>query len=265
MITRSGLKMPRLLYGSYNVRADTSGSIINAIQRFEGLDTTGEFAVGRTLSFMFTADWHRNLTFIQTKVNTNYAAELSPGAPVYEQVLRSIESTLKNLNVSYVDSLLLESHYIKHEQTMEAWRGMEEAVQKGYALQLGLANAEFDQVLSVDRDASVKPAVVQQAYVGDFFVEHDMREWCEESGVVFQTWAALGRHSQVIQALKPLAQKYNTTSPALFLRWAMGWGLMAISPTMTADQMEEDIAAPYLSFNQEDAGEVFDVLNTLAQ
>eukprot|EP00747_Dinoflagellata_sp_TGD_P031433 gnl/TRDRNA2_/TRDRNA2_135270_c0_seq1.p1 gnl/TRDRNA2_/TRDRNA2_135270_c0~~gnl/TRDRNA2_/TRDRNA2_135270_c0_seq1.p1 ORF type:complete len:261 (-),score=49.39 gnl/TRDRNA2_/TRDRNA2_135270_c0_seq1:122-904(-) len=257
--------MPRLIFGTWGTDATVAGSVITALERFEGLETTGEFIVGKTLSFMFNANYNRSLVFIQTKVDTYYAAELSPAAPVSEQVLKAVKTTLNNLNLTYVDSLLLESHYSEPEQMIEAWRGMEEAVNRGWALQVGLANVNFDQLVTVDTAATVKPAVVQKPWVADFFVEHDMREWCIESGVAFQTWAVLGRDEQVMKALKPLAQKYNTTSPALFLRFALGCGLLAITPSWQPEEMEEDLLAfePTFSLKEEDSEEVLELLGTM--
>merc|ERR1719215_1400226 len=70
----------------------------------------------------------RDELFIQTKVNRNYAAELLPDATIGKQVQNSISTSLSNLGLTYVDSLVLHSPYQLQNDTLEAWRAMEAAV-----------------------------------------------------------------------------------------------------------------------------------------
>merc|ERR1712232_19695 len=99
-----------------------------------GVQTAGEpnnyneRGVGAALAKLFTSGVVRRNLFVQTSVNPEYAAELSPSVPIARQVEFSIAKSLSNLELESVDSLLLDSPYPEHWQIMEAWRAMEDAL-----------------------------------------------------------------------------------------------------------------------------------------
>merc|ERR1712048_1150576 len=100
---------------------------------------------------------------VQTKFSPISAQKASPGLPISKQVELSIAKSLSDLKLEFVDSLVLHEPYPEHEQTMEAWRAMEDAVRAGLVRQLGICNVEsLVKLRRVYQDATLKPAVVQQ-------------------------------------------------------------------------------------------------------
>merc|ERR1712224_314655 len=82
--------------------------------------------------------------------------------PLEVYVRASIEASLTNLGLEYADCILLRRPYPEYERTMEAWRGMEAAVELGFAKQLGIANVESLELLErLYEDSEVKPAIIQ--------------------------------------------------------------------------------------------------------
>ena len=73
--------------------------------------------------------------------------------------------SLKNLQVTSVDALLLHGPLETHEKTMEAWRAMERQVDEGSVTQLGISNLHdvrrFERIYA---EATVKPRVLQNRF-----------------------------------------------------------------------------------------------------
>jgi len=271
--TAAGVRMPRLIYGTAWKRDRTEELVRQAVAAgFRGVDTAGqpkhyfEAGTGAALASLWASGVDRGSLFVQTKVNRNYAAELLPDARISEQVETAIGKSLTNLGLDYVDSLVLHSPYKEHEQTMEAWRAMEQAVHKGLARQLGISNVKsLKQLRQVHRDAAVKPAVVQQRFYAETDFERAMRAWCAEAGVFFQSFWTLtanskkgrpGRDAVVSAEMQELAAKYCVTPQVLFFRYVMGLGIVPLTGTCSEEHMREDLAARSVPLAPQDAARI---------
>merc|ERR1711904_206779 len=118
--------MPRMIYTTSSQKEGTEEYVTYAVRAgFQGVQTSGQVkhfnepGVGRGLQSLFKSGVDREKLFIQTSVNPFFAAELSPDAPIAKQVEASIANSLSNLGLEYIDSLLLDSPYTEHDQTME--------------------------------------------------------------------------------------------------------------------------------------------------
>ena len=87
--------------------------------------------MGEGLAAALGAGLARSDIYLQTKFtpfggqdpeNIPYDAE----ARIGEQVRQSFEVSLRNLRIDYLDGLVLHSPYPEDEDTLEAWRAMEE-------------------------------------------------------------------------------------------------------------------------------------------
>lgn len=277
--TRAGVQMPRLIYGTAWKKERTEDLVRRAVAAgFKGIDTAGqpkhyfEPGVGAALKTLFSSGLAREAVFIQTKVNRNYAAELNPDANISTCVEFAIAKSLSNLGIEYVDSLVLHSPYRKHEETMEAWRAMEKAVQKGLVRQLGISNVRSLQELQrVHSEASIKPVVVQQRFYAETNFEHDMRLWCTQNGVHFQSFWTLtanskqgrsGRDAVVSPIMRQLADKYNVTPQVLFFRYVMALGVVPLTGTCNDDHMKQALEARSVPLEGDDTSRIHDLLFT---
>ena len=93
------------------------------------------------------------------------AAPYDPAAPLSDQVAQSVQVSLKNLQVTSVDALLLHGPLETHERTMEAWRAMERQVELGFVTQLGISNLhDVRRFERIYEEAAVKPRVLQNRF-----------------------------------------------------------------------------------------------------
>ena len=132
-------------------------------------------------------------------------------ADVETQVHQSIASSLKNLDTSTVDNASLTSPYIDNltmhapcptiEETLRVWRVFESYVPHQIST-LGISNIELPALRMLYEKARVKPALVQNRFTQDteytpyaptspVAYDLDVRQFCEENGIVYQPWGAI--------------------------------------------------------------------------
>lgn len=277
LTTSAGVQMPRMIYGTAWKKERTEELVKLAVSAgFRGVDTAGqpkhyfEAGVGAALRSLLAAGHDRRGLFIQTKVNKNYAEELNPDAPIGKQVDLAIANSLSNLGLEYVDSLVLHSPYKTHEDTMEAWRAMERSVHSGHARQLGVSNVKsLRQLRDIHRDATLKPAVVQQRFYAETGFEREMREWCAGASLHFQSFWTLtanskkgrpGRDAVVSGTMRGLATKYAVTPQVLFFSYVMRLGVVPLTGTCNETHMKEDLASRHVPLTEEDAKKIGELL-----
>lgn len=121
-----------------------------------------------------------------------YDASLS----IADQVHASVAVSLKNLSTgedSYLDCLLLHSSLPKIEWTVIAWNTLSSYVAAGKIRHLGIANVSFPILAFLVNDMDVKPSVVQNPFCADSRYEAQLRRFCREQGIVFQSfWTLTG-------------------------------------------------------------------------
>ena len=208
----------------------------------------------------------RSQLFVQTKVNKDHSATLVDGRTITECVLASVAALLRNLNVTNVtnvDSLVLHSPYRKFEQTLEAWRAMEEAVESGKARQLGISNAaSLKDLQRLHKKVRIKPVVVQQRFHLRTGFEIEMRRWCAKNGIHFQSFWTLtanskpgqpGKDAVLSSAVASLAKKYGVSPQCLFYRWVMADGCCPLNGTCSVEHMKEDLEVTSIPLTDQDA------------
>eukprot|EP00747_Dinoflagellata_sp_TGD_P166250 gnl/TRDRNA2_/TRDRNA2_188755_c0_seq1.p1 gnl/TRDRNA2_/TRDRNA2_188755_c0~~gnl/TRDRNA2_/TRDRNA2_188755_c0_seq1.p1 ORF type:complete len:414 (-),score=44.06 gnl/TRDRNA2_/TRDRNA2_188755_c0_seq1:53-1294(-) len=270
--TSAGVQMPRVIYGTaFKKGGKTESLVMTAVRAgFRGVDTApnddlftpfgpeqyNETGVGAALARLLAYDVNRDGMFVQTKVNPNYAHNLNPNASIADQVRLSIEKSLNNLGLEYVDSVLLHWPYPEYEQTMEAWRGMEGAVQDGLVRQLGIANVRsLDELRSIHTAATIKPAVVQQRFQEETFYENEMRAWCAGNGMHFQSMGTLTLNRAAVETdlVRIWSIQYGVSSQVLFFRFLMGLGIVPLTGAEDEQRMKDYLKASQVELDEKKA------------
>eukprot|EP00747_Dinoflagellata_sp_TGD_P114599 gnl/TRDRNA2_/TRDRNA2_171960_c3_seq1.p1 gnl/TRDRNA2_/TRDRNA2_171960_c3~~gnl/TRDRNA2_/TRDRNA2_171960_c3_seq1.p1 ORF type:complete len:453 (-),score=67.49 gnl/TRDRNA2_/TRDRNA2_171960_c3_seq1:78-1436(-) len=287
--TSAGVKMPRVIYTTVLQKESVEDQVQRAVRAgFVGIQTANQErdynirGVGAALSKLFDSGVARDSLFIQAKVNLNYSPEMKfvesfkqdgegsyvrqidLGVPIAEQVEASIASSLSNLGLEYLDSLVLP--YTDHESTMVAWNAMAGAKQAGLVRQLGISNLKsLDQLRNLTADASVQPAVVFGEAVAQTAFERELRQLCADKGIYLQSFWTLNANVGLMlsKTMQDLAQKYSVEPSVLFYRYVMGLkGAVAMIEDLT--NMKQDLAASNVPLTPEDAQAIEDVLRQAA-
>jgi len=252
----SGVKIPKIIYGTAWKKERTTELVVKAIETgFRGIDTAcqpkhySEERVGKALLILQNQGFKREDLYIQTKFTPLGGQDpnnipYDKNAPLSAQVIQSFEVSKLNLQTSYIDSLVLHSPIFPHSELLKAWRAMEEIQKSGEILQLGVSNCYDLQTLKrLYTDAQIKPAVVQNRFYSDSAYDMELRQWCDEHNIIYQSFWSLTANPHILSSelVINLAQKYNKTQAQIFFAFLMHIGIVPLTGTTSPLHMGEDL------------------------
>jgi diketogulonate reductase-like aldo/keto reductase len=249
--------MPRILYGTAWKKELTDSLVQAAIRHgFRGVDTAcqpkhyQEAGVGAAVAACIASGMPREELFLQTKFTSVSGQDpkripYDPRASLADQVAQSCDVSLANLRTSYVDSLVLHSPYPRGEQTLEAWRALEELVDRGSVRQLGISNCYSLDVLGALHGASrIKPAVVQNRFYAETGYDRELRAFCREQGIVYQSFWTLTANPKLLatDVVQSLASAYGRTPEQILFRYLTQVDVVPLTGTTSESHMRQDLA-----------------------
>lgn len=230
----NGVKMPMLGYGVYQTPPEeTERCVLDAIQAgYRSIDTAqtygNEEGVGSALT---KCGLPREEFFLTTKVWMTNAG--------YEKAKASIEESLKKLQTSYLDLLLIHQPFGDYYGT---YRAMEEAYKAGKVRAIGVSNFYPDRFLDLHHFAEVKPAV-NQVETHVFQQQKAEKEYMKKNGTQIESWGPFAEgkndyfHNPV---LKEIGEKYGKTTAQTALRFLIQSDVVVIPKSTHKERMEEN-------------------------
>ena len=257
VMTANGVNMPKILYGTAWKRDQTARLVEQAITLgFRGVDTAcqpkhyHEPGVGAGLTACLSDKLTRADIYLQTKFTPLDGQDpkripYDPAASLTQQLEQSFQTSLRNLQTTYLDGLVLHSPYADARDLMEVWRAMEAICNDGGAKQLGISNCySLDTLESLYRQAKVKPAVVQNRFFAETKYDWQLRQFCREHGIVYQSFWTLTANPHILthDSVEKLAQRYGYTTEQIFFRYLTQIGIVPLTGTTSAAHMRDDLA-----------------------
>lgn len=252
----SNVTMPCLLYGTAWKKEKTADLVTKAVKYgFRGIDTAcqpkhyNEAGVGKAIQRLTNEGINRKDLYIQTKftplngqdpLNIPYDRRAS----LSEQVAQSFEVSKKNLGVTYIDGLILHSPLENMDRSMIVWQAMEQIYNQGGTKLIGISNCYNLDMLKQLFDASyIKPAVLQNRFYKDTDYDNEIRKWCQEHKIIYQSFWTLTANPQILscESLQKLALKYQKTPEQIFFRVLIDIGIVPLTGTCSEKHMQEDL------------------------
>ncbi|THB77138.1 MAG: aldo/keto reductase [Desulfobulbaceae bacterium] len=269
--TAADINMPRLIYGTAWKKERTADLVVKAVQSgFRGIDTAcqpkhyEEPLVGEALSRLKDHGVERDSLFLQTKFTPLAGQDpkqvpYDKNSPIESQIIQSFEASKKNLQTHYIDSLVLHSPLQPHAVLMKVWNTMETIQKSGGALQLGISNCYNPEVLrKLYADATIKPAIVQNRFYNETRYDTEVRNWCSEHGVIYQSFWTLTANPHILSSntVQTIAKKYNKTAPQVFFRYLSQIGIVPLTGTCSEQHMKEDLSIFDFELSSDDLNDV---------
>ena len=130
-------------------------------------------------------------------------------APLETRVRQSLAKSLQNLQTDYIDSWVMHGPENNWDDHFRVWNTMEEAIDDGKVLQLGLSNFyRLEDVKWAYDHARIKPKVIQNRFYSDAGHDVDIRAFCKENDVEYQSFWTLTanpdayRHPEALELAK---------------------------------------------------------------
>jgi diketogulonate reductase-like aldo/keto reductase len=252
-----GVRIPPIIYGTAWKKDCTAALVKQAIGLgFRGIDTAcqpkhyNEAGVGDGVAACQELGIDRSELYLQSKftpltgqdpAQVPYDAKAGLG----EQVAQSFQTSLKNLQTTYLDCLILHSPLASQLHTQEVWQAMEQIFHDGGAKQLGISNCyDLQQFELLYRNATVKPAVIQNRFYAETQYDRTIRDFCRQQRIIYQSFWTLTANPNVLAhtTLQTLAAKYRRSTAQVFFRYLNQIGIIPLTGTTSKTHMREDLA-----------------------
>ncbi|QPK64700.1 aldo/keto reductase [Methylomonas sp. LL1] len=271
ILSANGVRVPGIIYGTAWKKEHTARLVEQALEAgFRGIDTAcqpkhyHEAGVGDALSACVRRGLSRDRIYLQTKftpLNGHDPLQIpyDPDAVLAEQVSQSFQASLRNLQTDYLDCLVLHSPLADRQQLLEVWRAMEGIFQAGGAKQLGISNCYEPEVFKfLYQAATVKPAVIQNRFYADTDHDRDIRQFCRQQGVIYQSFWTLTANPKILAdtVIQDLATTYQRSSAQIFFRYLTQIGIVPLTGTSSVDHMRADLAIFEFKLTEDECAEI---------
>lgn len=259
----NGVKIPQIGYGTYKVKDDTAAkTIAEALEcGYRHLDTAriygNEKEVGEGIK---ASSVPRKDIFLTSKV---WKTHLS-----YDDALRSVEASLKDLQTDYLDLVLIHwpmpetDRHLWQEKDLSAWQALEKLYEQKVLRAIGVSNFLPHHLMPLLAKANVKPMVDQLEYHPGYLQPYAV-SFCQKEGILVEAWSPLGRMRVLEEPLLlELAEKYGKTPAQICLRFALENGVLPLPKSSSAKRMQENLDVFDFSLSPEDLSRIFTMAQT---
>jgi len=159
----------------------------------------------------------------------------------YSRTKNAFNKSLSNLGVDYMDLYLI--HWPVEGKWKDTWQVLEELYDKGKVRAIGVSNFYIDHLEVLLQVASIKP-MVNQIEFHPFLYKKDVLEFCQEKGIVLESYAPL-THGYKFKDIKSpqflqIMEKYNKSAAQLMLRWNIQHGNVIIPKSINPTHIREN-------------------------
>lgn len=227
----NGVSMPIIGLGTYSINeVSTFLDAINVGYRL--IDSAqlygNEKVVGEAVK---QSKVKREEFFITTKLSSNMD---------FKQTQKSIDDTLKLMNLKYLDLLLIHQPF---ENRKQMYKAMEEAYKKGKIKAIGVSNFTPDIYSDFVKSCEIIPAV-NQCETHIFYQQKKLREVMKDHGTMLQSWSPFVHGKKEFfenKTMLAIAKKYNKTVAQVALRFLTKENIIVIPKAARLKYMQENL------------------------
>ena len=251
----NGIKMPILGLGTWTLTiSETEETVYNAIKAgFRLIDTAeyygNEEGVGKGVKKCIQEGIiKREDIFITSKI--------MPDA--YSNPDFAIEDSLKNLDVDYIDLMLIHQPGNNDENV---YKSMEKYYKNGKLKSIGISNyytkSQIDKILSY---ATIIPSIIQnENHI--YYQNNELQNYVKQYGIIIESWYPLGGREHTSESfnntiIKDIANKYNKTSAQIIIRWHLQAGYIVIPGSKSSEHIKENYNVFDFELSSEDMKEI---------
>ncbi|TVZ38819.1 diketogulonate reductase-like aldo/keto reductase [Alteromonadaceae bacterium 2753L.S.0a.02] len=250
------MTLPQFVYGTAWKKEHTTELVLQAWEAgFRAFDTAcqpkhyREDLVGEALARLAAVGVTRDQYHLQTKYTPESGQDptsipYDPSTPIPQQVQQSLRVSLQNLHTDYLDALILHSPIMPFRSSLAAWRTMEEFVAQGKVKHLGISNCyEMEFFEKLYQNTTIKPAILQNRFYRQTDYDKQLRAFCRESGVLYQSFWTLTANPDLLEhpSLFELARRHRKTPAQLLFRYLTLRGVCPLTGTRDVEHMREDL------------------------
>jgi diketogulonate reductase-like aldo/keto reductase len=238
----NAIDLPKIGFGTYklNEGEECYNSVAFALKNnYRHIDTAAvyenEKSTGKAIR---DSGIDRKDIFVTTKVwNTERG---------YEKTVNAFAESLNRLGLDYIDLYLIHWPANKKnfpnakELNAETWRALEYLYKDGKVKSIGVSNFLVHHLEELLETAEIVPMVNQIEYHPGY-LQQETVDFCQSHGILVEAWSPLGRGRVLDNPLLiRLAEKYNVSTGAICLQFALQQGICVLPKSATPDRIKSN-------------------------
>ncbi|MBI3748970.1 MAG: aldo/keto reductase [Chloroflexi bacterium] len=246
----NGVELPVLGFGVFQTPPEATQAAVEEALRigYRMVDTAAAYLNESEVGAAIAASGvDRADLFVQTKA---WVSDYS-----YDGALHAVDRSLRKLGLDTVDLFLLHQPLPQDlDATVDAYRGLERALEEGRVRAIGISNFSQAHLETVLPRLSVVPAV-NQVEVHPFYSQAELRAEHARLGIATQAWSPLGgvyvyaagRSGREPQSalsdpvITGIAERLGKTPAQVILRWHIDSGRSAIPKSVRPERIAENL------------------------
>jgi len=240
----NAVKIPKIGLGTWLIsNENVSQSVQKALEiGYRHIDTAqaykNEQGVGEGIR---NSNLDRKEIFVTTKLSANIKS--------YQEAVVSIDKSIEELGLDYIDLMLIhspkpwmeyhnENRY--YDENIEVWNALEEAYKSGKIRAIGLSNFLAEDIENILMSCSVRPMVNQiLAHIGN--TPKKLIDYCQSKNILIEAYSPFA-HGELFknEEINKIAEKYKVSVCRLAMRYCLELGLLPLPKTQNSERMEEN-------------------------
>jgi 2,5-diketo-D-gluconate reductase A len=256
--TRSGIGMPLVGFGTYQLSVDQAEFCVNEALKvgFKHIDSAegynNEEGTGKGIK---AAGIPRDDIFVTTKLFPGYKPWAAP-EKTYKQTIETLKNQLRQLQLDYVDLYLI--HAPLSELRLEQWNALAELKKSGLTKHIGVSNYNEEKLREIF-DADLPKPEANQVEFHPICAQTDLTRYMKENSIApiaysslapLSTWRAEeGQGGEVLAEIKEecqlvtneIAAKLEVPEAKLLLRWGLQHGYCVLTKSSKPERIRENL------------------------
>lgn len=193
-----------------------------------------------------------------------------------EQAVLSLNETLANLKVDYIDLFLVHWPMGFKEGTgdpfpkdsdgnvifsdvsyLETYKELENQMKLGKIKSIGVSNFNIKQLQDILNNCEVKPTN-NQVEVHPYNQNDELIEFCQKNDIVVSAYAPIGSGKDLLEneTISKIANKHTKSPAQVCLRWGIQRNLVMLPKSVTPSRISENIQVFDFTLSDNDMAEI---------
>lgn len=232
-----GHTIPQIGLGTASLNDDTVASVIvTAIEAgYRHIDTAYRYGnqrgVGKGIR---DSGINRAELFVTTKLDGEFQGN--------DRAVAGLDECLRQLNLDYVDLLLIHWPLPQRDEYIATWRTFEQLLATGKTRSIGVSNFKPDHLDRLFAETTIRP-VANQIQLSPYITRTDHVAYDQAHAIVTVSWSPLGQGKGLLedQTLTTIGAKYDKTPAQIVLRWNVELGLVAIPRSSNPERLAQNL------------------------